>query len=215
MSKRILIYALGFLAVYFLVAGYSWFRARQLTAAARKQLGALMSEETAQKDALAALGNENLDPKHFALAELEQKLHQPNLRQAGAKNTTSLGWACGGDRCAIWASFPVPFGQEIPPALPAAALIVNSPGLTPSRRLGVGGIYLGEPVEEMLNLCRKRACVSMEKHRMRWSEDWNFIGADTGGKIALLVFLNEKVIQNADALIGVDPSHFPKESSTQ
>ena len=67
----------------------------------------------------------------------------------------------------------------------------------------------------MLNLCRKRACVSMEKHRMRWSEDWNFIWADTGGKIALLVFLNENVIQNADALIGVDPSHFPKESSTQ
>src|SRR5258707_5128296 len=124
MLKRSIIYSLGFLAIYFLVAGYSWLRARQLTTAARKELSAFMSEEAAQKETLAALSSENLDPDHFALAELEQKLHQPRLRQPGATNTTRLGWACGRERCAIWASFLVPF---IPQTLPTASLMVNNP----------------------------------------------------------------------------------------
>jgi hypothetical protein len=215
MLKRIAIYFLGFLALFFLVAGYHWLQERRLRAATRKELGAILSEQIAQKDALVALGDADLDPEHLELADLEQKLHEPRLRQPGAKNTTKLGWACGTEHCVIWASFLVPFGQEIPQTLPATGLVLNDPTLSQSRSLGVGGIYLGEPVEQMQKFCQKRGCVSVGKNRMSWSEEWNFIWADTNGKIELLMFVNEKMIQNASAHVDFSPLHFLNESIAQ
>jgi hypothetical protein len=210
MVKRILIYCLVLAAAYVLVAGYSWFRTRQSTERMRKEMDAMLADETTERDALATLGNLNLEPNHLTLAEIEDKLHQPGLRQSGTNSTTSFGWACGKDHCAIWASFLVPFGQEVPPTQPVTALIVNAPGFRPFRSMGVGGIYLGEPIEEMQNTCRKRGCVPLEKNRMRWNEDWNFVWANTGGKISWLVFQNEQAIRKAKATVGSEPPNLPK-----
>jgi len=198
MLKRIGIYCIGFLGVWLVVSGYYWLKARQVRAEAAKSLDSFFAEEIAQKNALESLGDVDLDPLDFSLAKLQEKLHQPALRQPGAKNTTRVGWACGRQHCAIWADFLVPFSQEIPPTTPAAGFVVNDPTLADHHHLMVGGIYLGERVDQMQKSCQKRGYgLSMGKNRMSWNENWNFVWSDTNGKIGLLVFMNEKMIQNA------------------
>src|SRR5262249_52796766 len=157
----------------------------------QQQLDAISADTSAQQSALAGLGDLTFDLDHLTRVELERTLGRPNLTQKGPKNATLLGWACGKDHCAIWSSYPVRFGQEIPPNLPAAAMILNATGFAPSRRLAVAGVYLGEPVDEMQEFCRKNGCVPLEKHRLRWwLKDWSFVWIDTSGKISWLVFLN-------------------------
>jgi hypothetical protein len=198
MLRRIAIYCVAFLGVWFLVAGYYWFKARQVRAESAKALEPFLAEEMAQKNALESLGTVNLNPADLSLASLQDKLHEPALRQPGARNTTRLGWACGSRRCAIWASFLASFGQEIPPTMTAAALVVHEPAFENFHHLIIGGIYPGETVAEMEESCRKRGYgLSMGKNKMSWDADWNFVWADTNGRVGFLAFTNERMMREA------------------
>jgi hypothetical protein len=213
MLKRIGIYCIAFVGVWLVVSGYYWFRARQVRAEAAKSLESFFAEEIAQKKALELLGDVDLNPSDLGLAKLQEELHQPALKQSGAKNTTRVGWACGAEHCAIWADFLVPFGQEIPPTTTAAGFVVNDPAHADSHRLAIGGIHIGETVGEMQKFCQQRGYgVSMGTNRMSWNKDWNLIwGADINGKVGLLVFMNENLMHeyedrgdvNSSGVVGV------------
>src|SRR5208283_5994659 len=95
------------------IVGYAWIKERPQRAESRKRAEAILADVSAQRNGLLALGEVNLDPSNLTLADLQQKLHQPALKQSGPQNTTNFGWACGVRRCAIRASFLVPFGKEI------------------------------------------------------------------------------------------------------
>ena len=88
MLKSIAIYCIGFLSIVFIVLGYFWFKEQPERAKAARELEAFLAEETAQKTALESLGDVSLDLSDLSLAKLEQKLHQPLLKQPGAQNTT-------------------------------------------------------------------------------------------------------------------------------
>ena len=200
MLKRIAIYCIACLSVVFLVLGYFWLKEWPERAKASSELKAFLAEETAQKTALESLGDVNLDLSDLSLARLEQKLHTPPLRLPGAQNTTRLGWACGGQRCAIWMSFLVPFGQEIVPTVTPAALVVTDPLFTAFNHVVVGGAYVGETVEEMKKFCKQRGYgLPVGKNRISWDKDWSLVWVDTNGKISLLVFANEKMIKDSAA----------------
>jgi hypothetical protein len=200
MLKRIAIYCIACLSVVFLVLGYFWLKEWPERAKASREFKAFLAEETAQKTAFESLGDVNLDLSDLSLARLEQKLHTPPLRLPGAQNTTRLGWACGGQRCAIWMSFLVPFGQEIVPTVTPAALVVTDPLFTAFNHVVVGGAYVGETVEEMKKFCKQRGYgLPVGKNRISWDKDWSLVWIDRNGKISLLVFANEKMIRDSAA----------------
>jgi hypothetical protein len=190
------------------IAGYVWVKEGPQRAEAKKQFEAMLGDETAEANALAALGDVNLDPPTLTLAVLEQTLHphQQASKPYGPQNYTTLGWACGGKSCAIAASFLVPFGQEIPPSTVPGALRVRRPrfGAVHNVNVAIGGVHLGESVEEMKEFCQKRGYgQETGSHRMTWNKDWSLGWGDWDGKVSILSFANDKMIQSAKAGGGI------------
>jgi len=182
------------------IVGYVWVKEGPQRAESRKQAEAFLRDLTAEIAGLNALGDVNLEPPNVTLADLEQKLHQPVLRVAGAQNTTKLGWACGGKECAIFASFIVPFGQEIPPTMVPAGLLMIDPAFAKVKNVGVGGIHLGETSEDVETHLRGRKIdYSRGKKQFAWDKDWNVVWVESNGKVLFLSLANEKMMGKAKA----------------
>src|SRR6266481_4642851 len=111
MLKRLAIYCMALLIVGLVVVGYFWFKERQVRAEGAEKAKEFLAEEMAQRIGFESLGFVDLDPSGLNLKKLEEGLHQPTLKKPGAQNSTRLGWICGAERCAIWASFLVPSDQ--------------------------------------------------------------------------------------------------------
>jgi hypothetical protein len=189
--QRIALSVLVILAAYAGVWGYFQWKAEKVRAEVEKKLEPLFKES----DELAKLGDVDLDPPNLTLAQLEEKFQQPAQKSAGAKNTTKFGWLCGNDQCAIWASFLVPFGQEVPATAAPVLLLVNSPFMQPPHHLAVGGIYLGETGEDIKKFCHTRGYgLEMGKNRIAWDKDWSVAWAERDDRISLIVFANEKAL---------------------
>jgi len=190
------------------IVGYVWVKEGPQRAEARRQAEAFLAEEVAQRNSMENLGDLDVEPSDLNLEKLEQNLHQPTLRQPEARQkATKLGWACGKERCAIWVSFLVPFGQEIPATEPPAALMVSAPLFKYPRHLAIGGVYLGETGEEMKESCRKRGFgLETGYHRISWNKDWKLVWGESNGKVSLLMFINERMIKDAEARGDLNPS---------
>ena len=191
--KRTALSLLVVLAAYAGVWGYFQWKAQKVRAEVEKKLEPLFKES----DELAKLGDVDLDPRNLTLAQLEERFQRPAQKLAGAKNTTKLGWLCGGEQCAIWASFLVPYGQEVPSTAAPVLLLVNSPFMQPPHHLAVGGIYLGETGEDIKKFCQTRGYgLEMGKNRISWDKDWSVAWAERDDKISLIVFANEKALRS-------------------
>jgi len=189
--SRIALSLLVIVAAYGGVWGYFQWQAQKVRAEVEKKLEPLYRES----DELASLKDVDLDPRSLTLAQLEETLQQPAQKLVGAKNTTKLGWLCGNDQCAVWASFLVPFGQEVPANEAPVLLLVNSPFMQPPHHLAVGGIYLGETGEDIKKFCQTRGYgLEMGKNRITWDKDWSVAWAERDDKISLVVFANEKAL---------------------
>jgi hypothetical protein len=182
------------------ISGYLWIKERPQREEMRRDSEAFLADLTARRNGLLALGEVNLDPSSLTLAELQQKLHQQSMKKDGSQNSTRLGWACGHESCAIWASFLVPFGQEISSNLVPAALVVMSPPFGDFHNVSFGGVQLGAKVEEMEENCRKRGYGRQNAyHQMSWNKDWNVVWGEVNGKVVSLIFLNEVILKKAEA----------------
>jgi hypothetical protein len=191
--QRTALSLLVIVAAYAGVWGYFQWKAQKVRAEVEKQLEPLFKES----DELASLKDVDLDPRNLTLAQLEEKFQQPAQKLAGAKNTTKLGWLCGNDQCAIWASFLVPYGQEVPANAVPVLLLVNSPFMQPPHHLAVGGIYLGETGEDMKKFCQARGySLEQGKNRIIWDKDWSVAWAERDDKISLIVFANQKALHD-------------------
>jgi len=190
--KRTALSLLVVLGAYAGVWGYFQWKAQRVRAEVEKKLEPLFK----QSDELAKLGNVDLDPRNLTLAQMEEEFQQPAQKLAGAKDTTKLGWLCGTDQCAIWASFLVPYGQQVPSTAAPVLLLINSPFMQPPHHLAVGGIYLGETGEDIKKFCQTRGYgLEMGKNRISWDKDWSVAWAERDDKISLIVFANEKALR--------------------
>jgi hypothetical protein len=182
------------LGAYAAVWGYFQWKALKVRAELARKLQPLLKEG----DALGELPDTDLDPKSLSLAELKEKFHDPGQRTDGARNTTKIGWLCGGNSCAVWASFLVPFGQEVPLTTAPVALLVNTPYLQLPHHLAIGGIYLCETDEDVKKFCQMHGRELVAgKNRINWDKDWSATWAERDGKISLILFANEKAIKDA------------------
>jgi hypothetical protein len=183
------------LTVAILVIGFFWLEKR---ARARKSTEALVAEFTAQKDALDSFGDVDLNTTNLNLAILEERLHQPTLRRSGAHDSTTLGWACASNSCAILASFATSFGQEIPVSSAPVALAVMKPFPLVTHSLAIDEVHAGSTIEEIEKTCEKRGYgVSLGKSRITCDEGWSVGWLEVNGRVDLLSFRNEKLFSNA------------------
>jgi hypothetical protein len=197
--KRVLLDLAVIAAVVVLALGclyvYVWIKVRPLRGEARAEPAASLAKMEARHKALIELGSVSLESPNLSLAELQLKLHQPTLSRAGSKNTTTLGWACAGELCTIFASFLVPFGQEIPPSTVPAALLMVDPLFKDVGELAIGGVHLGESVDEVKAYCQKNGYgQETGYHRMTWDKHWTLSWGEMNGKITVVSFGNDKLI---------------------
>lgn len=201
--KRTALSLLVLLGAYAGVWGYFQWKAEKVRAEMGKKLEPLFEES----DRLEKLMDVDLDPRNLSLAQLEEKFHEPGQKLAGTKNTTKFGWLCGRDQCAIWASFLVPFGQEVPQTDAPVILLVNTPFQEDPHHLAVGGIYLGETDEDMKKFCQTRGYgLEMGKNRISWDKDWSVVWAEREDKISLILFAHEKMLRGAKTGGDVNPA---------
>lgn len=183
MLKRILIDIGIILGVVLLFVGFVELRAWRAKVKARKELAPFMADIAAQRSALLALGDVDLNPADLTFAGLEQKLRQPGLKKEGT-GSTAVGWACGKENCAIWGFFPVSSGREIPSNAQPRLLMLVPPTFKLFSNLSFGGIHLGDSQEKLMELSRKRGIKSTkDSQHFRWDQDWDLGWTDQDGKI--------------------------------
>jgi hypothetical protein len=190
--KRLWVYIAILLGLVVVVFAYSRLEEWKFRRKAWSEFGPILAEEQEQKDALLALGNVDLNPPDLTLADLEQKIHRPGLKLSGDFNTTRLGWACGKERCSIWATFLVPFGQDIPSNVKPAGLIIRSPSLAEFSNIRIREIHLGESDRRLVELSQNYRSDSHKLyHRISWDKDWEAAWGGINNRVFVLVFSNE------------------------
>jgi len=199
MLKRIVIYCISFLALLLLVAGYFYFEDRRIRAESAKKSEPFIADEIAQIKGLQSLGTVSIDPANLTLARLQEGLHTPAIKKPGSRNTTRLGWACGKERCAIWASLLVPAGEEIPPSTPVAALSINGTASIDLPNISVGGIHLNESTDDAEKFCQKRGSEPpVDRRWRRWDSNWKVAWGAVNGRIGLLFFVNDRLLDKTE-----------------
>jgi hypothetical protein len=192
MLKRLWVNSAILLGLALVVFGYFSFEEWRFRQKAWKEFGPILAEEQEQKNALLALGDVDLNPPDLTLADLEQKLHSPGLRLSGDFDTTRLGWVCGKERCSIWATFLVPFGQDIPSSAKPAGLIIRSPSLVEFPNIRIRELHLGESDRRLVELSQNYRSDSHKLyHRISWDNDWEAPWGGTNGRVFVMVFSNE------------------------
>lgn len=180
------------LAFYGILYAYDWYALRPARLEARK----LLAEFAARGNALDLLGDIELDPTDLTFANLEEVLGPPDLTSGETQNTTKVGWACAGKDCEVWASFLTSPAQQISPAEIPAAFMVRSHAIsTNHHRISIGGIYLGESVENVKQFCRENG-FETERHEIIFDKHWKIIYAEWGNRVRLLVLANQDALGN-------------------
>lgn len=191
MPKKALTLCLILSGIGLLYLGYVWLEDQHWKAELQRDFGPDRNDELAQKNALLALGDVDLNPTDLTFTVLRQKLREPELKQPGDFDSTRLGWACVKKRCAILATFFVPFGQEIPPSTSPAGLIMSSPSFGDFHNIAVGGVHLGESDEKLVELDQYHRFKSSRKfHTVKWDRDWDVAWAGFNRKASILIFSN-------------------------
>jgi hypothetical protein len=195
MLKRLSAFVAILLGLAFMIFGYVWFENWKLRQETLKELGPMLADEQGQKKELLALGEVDLNPSGLTLATLEQRLKRTVLKQPSDFNSTKLGWACGKERCAIWATFLVPLGQDIPPDAVPAGLVIKSPALGDFPNIRIGEIRLGESDQKLAELW-KRSHAGPRKlfRRIPWDKDWTVAWTGLDGKVFEFVFSNDTLL---------------------
>jgi hypothetical protein len=195
MLKRLRV-PFALLLFFALVYGYFQIQSWRIKQKVLGELGPFLADEQQQKSALLALERVDLNPSTLTLATLEQKLKTPVLKKSGDFNSTRLGWACGKERCAIWATFLVPIGQDIPPDTTPAGLIIKSPTLDNYPNLSIREFHLGDSDQKLVELSKGTVGASSKTlyHRFSWDKDWSAAWSSLDGRVFSFVFANDTLL---------------------
>ena len=199
MLKRILVDVVVTLCVIALssgfVVGYFWLNGAPERAKQRKEAEELVAGLVAQKKALEALGDVDLETASLTLAKLNQKLNAPMVRRAGSHDSTAVGWACADSSCTFIASFMTPFGQEIPKDSAPVVIVMMKPIFSITRALSIDGIRLGSSVDDIERSCKKRGYgTDLASDKITCGDGWGVRWAASNGQAHFLVFTNERLL---------------------
>ena len=185
MLNRLSTYTAVLLGLAGMIFGYVWFENWKFRQETLKELGPILADEQEQKNESLALRDIDLNPSGLTLGTLEQRLKRAVVKQRGDFNSTRLGWACGKERCAIWATFLVPLGQDIPPNTAPAGLVIKSPALGDFPNIRMGEIRLEESDQKLVELWKGGGAGSQKLfRRISWDKDWAAAWAGLDGKVS-------------------------------
>jgi len=195
MRKRIILYVAVVLGIAIAIPIYLRFETWRIRRGALGELEPFLLDEQELTGKMSSLGKVDLNPSDLTLAALEQRLNTPSRKLSGAFHTTELGWICGKERCAIWASFLTPPNQDIPTDARPAALIISSPGLGEFPNVTFGEFHLGQSDRKLEQLSGGDTAISSKPfHRISWDSDWTATWGGVDGKVFILVFTNETLL---------------------
>jgi len=190
--KRVFLYAAVVLGITVAITAYFRFESWRIRQATLRELEPFLSDEHQQISKISALGKVDLNPSDLTLAALEQRLNKPSRELPGDFNTSRLGWICGKERCAIWATFLTPASHDIAADARPAGLVISSPGLGEYPNVTIGELHLGQSALKVEQFSRGDASTSRKPlHRISWDADWTAAWAGVDGKVLILVFANE------------------------
>lgn len=199
MLRRFATYLAILLGLAFVVCGYFWFKSWKLRQETLEELGPILADEQELKNELLGLGDVDLNPSALTLAALEQRLKRPVQKRPGDFNTTRLGWVCRKESCAIWATFLVSVGQDIPPNAIPAGLVIKSPALGDFPNIRIGEIHLGGSDQKLVERLKNGGSGSRKVfRRVSWDKDWSAAWAGLDGKIFELVVSNDTLLRRLE-----------------
>jgi hypothetical protein len=141
MKRRIVVAIIALVLAVVVFIGLPWYREVQRSRELAKQALLTIHQEIEEKEKLMALGNINVDLSGLTLERLNSLLQQQAHRLDSNTSSTRLGWACGGELCAIQAAFPLPAGRDIPLSAAPMLVVVSGVGFGRSFSGSVGGIH--------------------------------------------------------------------------
>jgi hypothetical protein len=177
MKRWIVVVLAGVLLVVIaLVTSHKFDDTRERREKAR-QAFQMMQQEIAEKDKLASLGDIRIDLVGLTLGTLNERLQQQPHKLKSMPNNTRLGWACGGDLCAVEADFDVPQKENVPPPTVPMLLRVTRVGFGKPFLGSIDEIHLGDPVDKVLESSRQRGNRPLSQNsRIPWNKEWDVAG---------------------------------------
>lgn len=187
---------LTFIVAAAVFAGTFWYKGIQKKREQERQARQMIRQDIEEKARLASLGDISIDPSGLTLGKLNDILRQPAHKLTSAATSTRLGWACGGELCAVEAAFPIPPGRDVPSSAAPMLLSASGVGFGKPFQGSIGGIHLGDPVDVVLNVCRQHGYeVKKEPHRISWDKDWEVAWTESDHHtVSSLFFLNRTVL---------------------
>ena len=175
--------------------GTFWYKRTLKGEARSRQAFQMVSQEIEEENKLASLGDIGIDPSGLTLGKLNDLLRLPAHRLSSAPNSSRVGWACGGELCAVTAAFAIPNGMDLPPSAEPILLYVTDIGFGKPFQGSIGGIHLGDPPDVILNVCRQRGYgAARENHRITWDKNWEISWTRSDHRLDSLTFMNRTVL---------------------
>jgi hypothetical protein len=114
-----------------------------------------------------------IDLSGLTLKRLNDVLQQPIHKLGSKGHSTRVGWACGGELCALVAAFAIPEGKDLPSAAIPIELSISSIGFGKPFQGSIGGIHLGDSQEKILAVCRQHGYgVAKGNGRLTCDKGW-------------------------------------------
>ena len=148
---------------------------------------------------MASLGDLSIDLSGLTLGKVNDVLQQPNHRLDSRGSSTRVGWACGGELCALVAAFAIPAGKDLPLSALPIQLAISTIGFGKPFQGSIGGIHLGDSPDTILAVGRKHGYGAIKgNHRLTSDRDWEVWRTDDC--IAdLLIFWNMSLLNSLSA----------------
>ena len=190
---------LGLVLAAVAVVGTYWYEDGLERNEKSRQALQTIRQEIAEKERLASLGDMSIDLPGLTFGKLNDILRQPVHKLDSRGNSTRVGWACGGELCALEAAFAVPPGKNLPLSATPIQLVVSTVGFGKPFQGSIGGIRLGDSPDRILDVCRKHVYGAVKgNNRLAWDKDWEVVW-DGDRKANLLIFWNMSFLNGLSA----------------
>jgi len=181
---------LGLILAAVAVAGAYWYKDKLKRNEKSRQALETVNQEIEEKERLASLGDVNIDLSGLTLGRLNDAMQQPIHRLDSRGNSTRVGWACGGELCALVAAFATPAGKDLPLSAIPIQITVSKEGFGKPFQGSIGGIHLGDSPDKILAVCRKHGYGATKgNRRLTADRDWEVSWTDDC-QADLLIFWN-------------------------
>jgi len=139
-GKHIGVLVLALLGAAAAFSLYAWYRNYSRQARAGDQALSEIRQFISESSSLATLGDINIDPADVTLQKLDKPLQRPSHEILRNSKSAAMGWACGGNLCAVRAFFVAPSSGQVSPTAVPVTLWISQDNLGKTFVGSIGGI---------------------------------------------------------------------------